>query len=475
LSSRAEYGIKATLRELLTYKSAIVGITILVFLVALSVYAVVTIPYDEAIKLWRGSENIWINNPRNALPEWWEWFAGKKLPRTIVLDSREAGFGVSKAATPIVGTGMKLVTINFLFEYDYDDFPSELNFFFFAKYQRDPPVVKLVIQKPGGEEIVFPRFLLRAPNDTLYYSISMDVLNELVGYYTSKYGGVNVSEKLSSLELTFGRATRESLEAGVMEVEKGTYRVRMEVLCFGEDSDLDARVVIYGKVHGPAGTDNLRRPLEIALLWGAPLALAFGLTASLLTTIIQMIIATIGAWYGGIVDDIIQRLTEVYMILPFLPFLILISAFYKIDIWVILVIVIVLSIFGGGIKTTRALVLSIKEYPYIEAAKVYGASNARIIFFYIIPKILPPLVPGLISAVPGFVFLEAALSFLGLGDPFLPTWGKVLNDAYNAGALYRGYFYWVLEPAVLLMLTAYAFAFLGFALDRVVNPRLREM
>ncbi|MEM0208243.1 MAG: hypothetical protein QW360_01475, partial [Thermofilum sp.] len=85
------------------------------------------------------------------------------------------------------------------------------------------------------------------------------------------------------------------------------------------------------------------------------------------------------------------------------------------------------------------------------------------------------IVPGLISAVPGYVFLEAALSFLGLGDPFLPTWGKILNDAQNAGALYRGYYYWVLEPSILLMLTAFAFAFLGFALDRIVNPRLREM
>ncbi len=475
MSSRVEYGLKATLKELLTYKSAILGIAILTFLVALSVYAVVSIPYDEAIKLWRGTGDVWRDNPRNALPEWWEWFAGRRLPRTIILDSRETGFGVSKAATPIVGTDMKLLTINLLFEYNYDDFPSELNFFFNARYEKDPPLVKLVVQKPGGEEIEFPRFSLKAPNDTLYYSISRDVLNALVGYYASKYKGVNVSEKLSSIELTLGRVSREGLEEGALEVEKGIYRLRIEALCFGEGSDLDVRVIIYGLVHGPAGTDNLRRPLEIALLWGTPVALAFGLTASLLTTVIQMIIATIGAWYGGVVDDVIQRLTEVYMILPFLPFLIMISAFYKIDIWVILVVVVILSIFGGGIKTTRALVLSIKEYPYIEAAKVYGASNARIIFLYIIPKILPPLVPGLISAVPGFVFLEAALSFLGLGDPFLPTWGKVLNDAFNAGALYRGYFYWVLQPSILLMLTAFAFAFLGFALDRVVNPRLREM
>lgn len=475
MSKRMESGIKATLKELLTYKSGVLGVAILVFLIGLSIYAMVTLPYDQAIKLWRGAEGIWLNNPRNALPEWWEIFVGKKLPRTIILDSKTASFGVSKAVTPVAGTNMKLVTINYLFEYNYDDFPSEMNIFFYAKYQKDPPLVKITLKKPGGDTIEFPRFALKAPNDTLYYSISNDVLNTLLSHYVSKYGKINISEKLSPLELTFGKDTAEGLEKGTLDVEKGVYRLTIEATCFGEDSDLDARVVVYGKVYGPAGTDHLRRPLEIALLWGTPIALAFGLTASLVTSLLQLIIATIGAWYGGIIDSAIQRITEIYMILPFLQFLILIAAFYKLDIWVILAAVIVLSIFGAGIKSTRALVLSIKEYPYIEAAKTYGASNLRIIFLYIIPKILPPIVPGLISAVPGYVFLEAALSFLGLGDPFLPTWGKILNDAQNAGALYRGYYYWVLEPSILLMLTAFAFAFLGFALDRIVNPRLREM
>jgi peptide/nickel transport system permease protein len=119
--------------------------------------------------------------------------------------------------------------------------------------------------------------------------------------------------------------------------------------------------------------------------------------------------------------------------------------------------------------------MQIKEYPYIEAARTYGASSKRIVFFYIIPKILPPIIPGLIGAVPGYVFLEAALAFLGLGDPRLPTWGKVINDSFTEGALYKGYYYWILEPALMLVLTAFAFSFLGFALDKIVNPKLKEV
>jgi peptide/nickel transport system permease protein len=471
----AEYGLKGVVKELLSYKSGVVGIAILVLIVALSIYTVIAIPYDEAIRLWRGQESMWIDNPRTAAPEWVEFFVGKKLPRTIKLDSREKLTGVSKAIIDMPGMETRKVLIEYRFRFDYDELPSELNVFYFSNYTGvSAPLVRLIWRKPSGEEVELLRYSLRAPDDKLYISISDKILGNLISYYTSRFPG-NVSERLTVLKLLFGKVTASSLASGDFEVEKGEYVLRIEATVFSKTADVDAKLVVYGTVHGVAGTDHLRRPLEIPLLWGAPIALAFGLTASLITTFLQMIIAVISGWYGGKVDALIQRVTELYMVIPFLPFLILISTFYKIDIWVLLAVVIVLSIFGGGIKGTRALVMQIKEYPYIEAAKAYGASDFRIIFFYIIPKILPPVVPGLIGAVPGYVFLEAALAFLGLGDPFLPTWGKVINEAYTNGALYRGLYYWVLEPSVMLMLTSFAFAFLGFALDKIVNPRLREL
>jgi peptide/nickel transport system permease protein len=92
---------------------------------------------------------------------------------------------------------------------------------------------------------------------------------------------------------------------------------------------------------------------------------------------------------------------------------------------------------------------------------------------YLVPRIIPLMVPQLVVLIPSFVFLEASLAVLGLGDPTLPTWGKILNDAYFNAALYNGFYYWVLLPAFLLMLTGLAFAMLGFSLDRIFNPRLR--
>ncbi|MCX6068080.1 MAG: ABC transporter permease, partial [Chloroflexi bacterium] len=193
------------------------------------------------------------------------------------------------------------------------------------------------------------------------------------------------------------------------------------------------------------------------------------------STATTMVIAAAGAWYGGWVDELIQRVTEINLVLPFLPILIMIGTFYSRSIWLMLGATILLSIFGGGIKTYRAMFIQVKESPYIEAARAYGASDLRIIIRYLSPRLVPTLIPQLVTLIPSYVFLEATLAVLGLGDPVLPTWGKVISDARSNGALYGGLYYWVLEPAILLMVAGLAFALLGFALDRIFNPRLREI
>lgn len=256
---------------------------------------------------------------------------------------------------------------------------------------------------------------------------------------------------------------------------KGQYQLLITGTTFEPDSRINAEFVFHGQVYGLAGTDQERRDLVVPLLWGAPIALMFGLVASLGSSVLTMVIAAIGTWYAGWVDELIQRITEINLVLPFLSILVMIGTFYSRSIWVILGATIALSIFTGAIKSFRSIFLQVKESMYIEAARAYGASGPRIVFFYLIPRMIPLLIPGLVSAVPAFVFLEASLALLGLGDPVLPTWGKIIQDANSNGALYRGYYYWILEPTVLLMITGLGFAMLGFALDRIFNPKLREV
>jgi peptide/nickel transport system permease protein len=258
-------------------------------------------------------------------------------------------------------------------------------------------------------------------------------------------------------------------------VVKGRYRLEVEGFLFEPESDIDVKLVAYGQVHGIAGTDHRRRDISIALLWGTPIALTFGLVAAVGVGITTMIVAAIGAWFGKWVDALIQRITEVNLILPLLPLLVMVGTFYSRSIWNMLGVVILLSIFSGAIKTYRAMFLQVRESPYIEAARAYGAGGFRVVFRYMIPRILPVLIPSFVTAIPSYVFLEASLAALGLGDPVLPTWGKLLDDARINGALYNGHYYWMIQPAVLLMLTGLGFAMLGFALDRIFNPRLREI
>jgi len=445
--------LQRTFRELMRYPSAVIGLAIIAGLLILSLYAVISIPYSEAIRLWRGGEGIWYKNPKMAGPEWSNFFRSKKLPKTIHLSTLDES--ASKVVT-LDSKGNKQIEMTFSFDYVYDDFPQELTLFFSSKFTEKRPYASISWVMPDGESVRVADF---GAEDAQAYYFSQDT---------------KLQRRLKGVLPSIGMFSSD-LAAEKPVPTKGAYQVKISGTTFEKDSDLDAEFVLYGQVYGIAGTDHLRRDIRIALLWGAPIALSFGLIAALGTTITTMIIAACGVWFGGWVDELIQRITEVNMVLPFLPILIMVGAFYSRGLATILAVTIALSIFGAGIKAYRSTFLQIKESPYIEAARAYGAGSGRIIFNYLTPRLIPLLIPGLVAAIPGYVFLEAGLAVLGLGDPILPTWGKLINDAQANGALYKGLYYWVLEPSALLMLAGLAFAFLGFSLDRIFNPRLRGM
>ncbi|MCD6261115.1 MAG: ABC transporter permease [Thaumarchaeota archaeon] len=438
----------------------------------MSIYTITTIPYERATYLWQAGKGIWLDNPRNALPSWMNLFLPKKLPETIILDTAEKQRGVTKIVVPF-GKTMSKVIMELTFNYEYDDFPSEINLFYSSKFTSTPPQLTVYWVKPNGEKFKLKDLTL-SEKGAYYISNDEELAKTLINHIREKLGEEPEYGITTEIAL-FAKEDKSILKKETVSPLKGKYRMAIEGMLFEKDSDVNVKLVVYGKVYGMAGTDHLRRDLMIALLWGTPIALSFGMTAALSIAVLQMIIAATSAWFGGRVDFILQRLTEINMTLPFLPILIMIAVFYKLNIWTMLLVIVALSIFGSGVKTYRAVFLQVKEFPYIDAARSYGASSLRIIFLYIIPKILPTIIPSLVLSVPDFVFLEAALAILGLGDPVAPTWGKIIDDAFSAGALYKGYFYWVLEPSFLLILTALGFALLGLSLDKIFNPRLKEV
>lgn len=449
--------IPAWLKDLLQYRSAVLGILIIGALIGVALYAMISIPYDEAIQQWRGGEEIWGDYPRNAAPLWMGLVTGKKLPTTVVVNSRTDQ--QVKRNSQTVSADMRTADLVLPFDYNYEVFPSEINLFLDSTFVQKKPQATMIWKTPDGREIQLGDTTV---GKTERFAISIDQK------LTRKLDGLSPEVGLFADPATIKPKSDP-------QVLQGKYELIVEGLTFEPNTELNAKLVIYGQVYGLAGTDHHRRDLMVALLWGTPIALAFGFLAAVGQTLTSFAIAATGSWFGGWIDGLIQRLTEINSVLPTLPILILIGTFYSRNIWVILGVVILLGIFNLSIKIYRSMFLQVKEMPYIEAAHTYGASNRRIIFQYMMPKIAPVLIPAFVTLIPAFVFLEASLSILGLGDPTLPTWGKVINDAYTNGALYKGYYYWVIEPGVLLMVAGLGFAVVGFALDRVFNPKLREM
>jgi peptide/nickel transport system permease protein len=442
-----------SLKEIRQYPSAIVGLTIIAILIGLALYTIITIPYSEAIRLWRGGEEVWGETPRLASPAWFNYFSQHQRSESFVLDSRDPEQATK--TVEVFGPDSAEVTIRYTFDYPYDEFHQDLTIFFQAQYASKTPHASLTWFTPDGREIRMGQFAIRRSET---YRLSLDERLQ------RRLGGVPPQRGLFA-----------DPEAESPTPLPGTYTLQIRAQLFEDDSDVDARFVAYGTLYGLAGTDHRRRDLTVALLWGIPIALSFGLLAALGTTITTMFIAAFGVWFSGWVDQTIQRITEVNMILPFLPILIMVGTFQSRSIWVLLGWVIALSIFGGAIKNYRAIFMQVREAPYIEAAKAYGAGNMRIIVRYLVPRIIPVMIPSLVTAIPAYVFLEASLAVLGLGDPVLPTWGKVINEAYTNGALHNAQYYWVVQPAVLLMSAGLGFALLGFALDRIFNPKLRGL
>jgi len=244
------------------------------------------------------------------------------------------------------------------------------------------------------------------------------------------------------------------------------------------------RVVVKGTAYGLVGTDDLGRDLAQLLLFGFPIALGIGAFSAFVTTIIGLLLGVISGYYGGSVDEVIQRTADIIGNIPWLPVLIMMAyiaqqlfagyppAVKAMAILMTIMGVLILTGWGGLAITVRAMTLSIKEEPYVEAALALGASRWRIIAKHILPQVGIYAVASLVSGVPGAILTEAGLSVLGIRHGW-PTWGAVLSRARDLGRY--DVWWWILPPGILLSITSLTFIALGLAIEKIVEPRLRTL
>lgn len=243
--------------------------------------------------------------------------------------------------------------------------------------------------------------------------------------------------------------------------------------------------ILYGNSFGLLGTDNARpypQDQFSLLVYGSRVSLIVGILSAVFSTVIGLFVGLTAGYVGGIVDEGTMRIADLFLVLPTLPLFIVLIAVLKstyglISMWNI---IIVLTLFGwmGFARIVRSMAISLRERPFVEAAKAAGAGKFYIINKHIVPNVFALVYVTLATSVPGAIITEASLSWLGLGDPSIPSWGKMLYDFNTSGiAVTKGltdYWFWIFPPCISIAILATAFILVGFALDEILNPKLRE-
>jgi peptide/nickel transport system permease protein len=371
----------------------------------------------------------------------------------------------------LLENGVLIETHSYNLNFNYDSYPSDFMVLYTVKYGSIQPALQIDVLRPDGHEFqVYFASLPSSQNESNEISARIFSTDTLIADSLTGY---------SNLFAYTVDPTRPQVmifsDTEHNKVLKGTYVIRNTFYMFDpNDSVVDSGVILGGKVYGIMGTDDLRRDLAIGLLWGAPVALFIGLTVSVAAVFIGLLYGIVAGYKGNRTDEGLMRINDVFYSLPTLPLLVILSVTVGRSIFLITGF---LVIFGwvGMAKISRSLALQIKSLGYIEAARLMGQSDTRIIFKHIIPQLLPLTFASIAIAVPSAILGEAALSFFGLGDPSIPTWGQILHDAYSAGAISRGLWWWIVPPGLMIAITGLAFVLIGNALDKTVNVRSRRV
>jgi peptide/nickel transport system permease protein len=240
-----------------------------------------------------------------------------------------------------------------------------------------------------------------------------------------------------------------------------------EVSIYNQQTDSYTTTKIYGAMDHLLGTDSVGRDMLAMVISGARISLLVGLIATGLAIVIGTIIGVLSAYLGGWVDNVLMRFTDIMMTFPFFLLLVLIVTIYGPSL-AIIVLAIGLTGWTGASRMIRSESLSLRTREFIAAARIQGASDNRVIFRHLIPNVISLIIVIATLAIPGVILAEAALSFIGLGDPTRTSWGIILQSGQHALDTAP----WIaIEPGIMIFLTVLAFNFLGDGLRDAFDPK----
>ena len=440
------------------------GLGMLLVFVGMAIFAPWLTPYDP-LAGERLAQDF-------AMPEWVTIFPQyKDYPTTknnlLYWDIKQGREFVTKWGTSVVvqyvGDQSETVHVEVSGKFPYEEAIPPNNFY-----------CQFVWGAPDVQDTEFAvSMTLFTPNGTEY----------LLWFYPPWNTTIRIEVSVESVDPDFRNRLgypEQKNPAPIIFSEKGEYTVVFTMRFKPESSNANCQVKIeyanfitLGHVHGILGCDDVGADIFSQLIYSARISLVIGLLAAFLGASIGIIVGVITGYVGGVVDEVMMRIVDILLCLPFLPLLLtLVFLFGKSIFYIVLFI----AIFGwqGLARVIRSNVLALREAAFIECARASGASRFYIMVKHLVPNVLPIAFASLVLRVPAAILFEASLSFLGFGDPRVPTWGKMLHHAFGFGAFTRLAWWWILPPGLAITGLCLSFVFMGHALDEVVNPRLRR-
>ena len=443
-------------KEFTKNKMGLAGIGILLALVMISLIAAVTIPIDT-FKQWNNPSN-WITYPKTSMPIWINYFVTDKIPEHVIIENPSM---ISKEGE------ISVISHQFEIEFLSDDFPNGFIYEFAAEYSGSP-LLQIHVIRPDQTKILLLSTSLPNSDTEIIHSERIFSTDEIIRK--------NIQIQSAGMEFyREGIPNEDLIFAGNKEkILKGNYLFLVNLYGVNEQTNIiNSKLILGGKVFGIMGTDELRRDIMVGLLWGTPLALLIGITVAVGSVMMGLVYGVYAGFKGKKTDEGMMRFNDVIYALPALPFLIILAVTISNSIFLIIGFLMIFS-WVGIAKVSRSMALQIKTKQYVEASKIMGQKNSKIIFKHIIPQLLPYTFASIAISVPAAITTEAGLSFLGLGDPTFPTWGQILHDANTFGAAARGLWWWIVPPGLMIAITGLAFVFIGNALDTIINPKLKR-
>lgn len=488
-------------------KRGMLGIAIIIFFVVIAVAAPMLTPYSPTTihfapkTSYRLCKPVWYkylfpgeNSSENIDPIPDPYFNTATAIEKLTFDTSLAGQSsihaesVSDLGYP-EGSGPGCVSIQFERGADvapYGEFEVSLTKVFNYPYQFPPKQfqgqmamlvdnpqnvsvkVGVVLEKVGSDRrIVWVNILNSSTVGWIVPTPPDPVINSHVGY---------TREWLKdTLGPEWGRPEK------AMFSESGDYRYGVEMtfddMYPGENVEVtvyidDLYLRIFGDSFGLLGSDGYGRDVFTQLIHGARISLIVGLLTAVLSTVVGLVVGLTAGYVGGYVDNILMRFTDLLLVIPDTALYIVLMAVLSPTIWNLVLLITVLG-WTGFARVVRSQALTLKERPFVEAARAVGGGRFHIILKHILPNVMSLTYVALATAVPAAIIAEAWLSWLGLYDPTIMTWGRMLYDA-QAEPAWVSMWWWTVPPGLCIAAISLSFILIGYALDEILNPKLRE-